>query len=952
MMKDEKREERVRAEEKYKALVEAAADAIFTLDLVGRVAFVNPAGQRISGYSKEELVGKHFRELLPAKYIPVCLNVFQKALRGQPTPPIEIEMITKKGESVPLELLGRPVKRGRRVVEIIGIGRDIAERKRAEEALRESEEKYRNVAERANDGIVIIQDTIIRYANPRLAEMWGGNVREFIGTPFTDYVHPDELPKLVDRYKRRMAGEDVTLIYETVLGRKDGSKLYAELNAGLITYQGKPADLVIVRDITERKRVEGEIRRHHDELAALNAIAMAVTSTLDLREVLQTIQERAVTLLVEKYPPVFSLFNEGSQNFEVVVTGAHNMILKRAEKLLGVKFKGLTFPLSTLNPALRQALFAGKPYVTSDGSDILGSQVSRRLVKAAQRAMGVNSIVDLPLWAKGKLVGTMVLFCQKEKRSDEEMELISSLASQAAIAIQNARLFHQAQQRIAELATFNEIGRAIASTIKLDQLWELIYHQTCRVMEVSAFYISLYDRPKEELNVVIDILNGQRQPQEEGPRKFCQGRTEYIIHTKKPLLIRGEVQETYERLGIVSSDKRAKAFAGVPITAAGEVIGVLAVQNYERDDAYDEHITSLLSTIANQAAIAIENARLYEETQKRLAETTLLHKVAEIINATLDLKEIFQRVVEELSNAFNYRLVDIYLLEGEALRLQASVGYDAQTTIEAIPLEHGVVGRVARTKEPSFIRDVSQDPDYIPSYPDITSEICVPIKSGETLLGILNVECDKCRFLTENDLMLLHTLSTHIGVAVENARLYEETQHLAITDGLTGLYNLRYFYEALEKEIQRSKRYHRSLSLIILDIDDFKAYNDLYGHLAGDSLLKELAQLMFKVTRQTDTLARYGGEEFAIIMPETEREGAGLVAERLLEEVREHGFSIQDGQTMGRITISLGVATYPHHAHSAKALVDAADKALLRAKQAGKNRLSVRGEELTEPERR
>jgi len=213
---------------------------------------------------------------------------------------------------------------------------------------------------------------------------------------------------------------------------------------------------------------------------------------------------------------------------------------------------------------------------------------------------------------------------------------------------------------------------------------------------------------------------------------------------------------------------------------------------------------------------------------------------------------------------------------------------------------------------------------------------------------VLDVQSEELGAFDESDLKTLQTLADQLAVAMENARLYEGTQQLAITDGLTGLYNLRYFYETLEKEIQRSERYHRSVSLIILDIDDFKTYNDLYGHLAGDDLLIELAQLMSKMTRQTDTLARYGGEEFVIILPETEPESAKSLAERLLEEVREYRFSIQDGQIIGQITISLGVATYPHHADTTKALVDAADTALLRAKRAGKNRISVYGEKLSE----
>lgn len=339
----------------------------------------------------------------------------------------------------------------------------------------------------------------------------------------------------------------------------------------------------------------------------------------------------------------------------------------------------------------------------------------------------------------------------------------------------------EVQRRIVELATLNEIGRAIASTIELDELWELIYQQTCRLMEVSAFYIALYDREKEELYNVINLLNGQPRLRGEKHHRFGKGRTEYIIRTSKPLLILGEVQATYDRLCIVSADKRTKSFAGVPIAVGGKMIGVLAVQNYERDDAYDEHTIELLSAIANQAAIAIENARLYEKTQQ-----------------------------------------------------------------------------------------------------------------------------------------------------------------LAITDGLTGLYNYRHFYETLENELQRSERYQLSFSLIILDIDNFKVYNDRHGHLAGDNLLMELAQLMSRVARTPDTLARYGGEEFTIILPETDTEQARSLAQRLLDDVRKHCFAIQDGkQTIGRLTISLGVATYPHHAHSAKALVDAADKAMLQAKRAGKNRIAV-----------
>ncbi|MFP3974639.1 MAG: PAS domain S-box protein [Chloroflexota bacterium] len=145
--------------------------------------------------------------------------------------------------------------------------------KQAEEALRESEERYRNLVERANDGICIIRDGIVKYANNRLTQMWDGSTEEVVGTPFTDYVHPDTLNEVLDRYQRRMVGEEVPSIYETKLKRRDGSTLWAELNTGIINYEGKPADMLIIRDITERKQVQEEREAMFESVADAMTVA-------------------------------------------------------------------------------------------------------------------------------------------------------------------------------------------------------------------------------------------------------------------------------------------------------------------------------------------------------------------------------------------------------------------------------------------------------------------------------------------------------------------------------------------------------------------------------------------------------------------------------------------------------------------------------------------------------
>jgi len=176
------------------------------------------------------------------------------------------------------------------------------------------------------------------------------------------------------------------------------------------------------------------------------------------------------------------------------------------------------------------------------------------------------------------------------------------------------------KSRIAELGMLNQIGRALSSTVNLDDLLELTYRQTSRVIKASAFYMALYDEEQDELDFVIEVYDGQCRIQGGRRRTFSKGRTEHIIRTKTPLLIRKKAKKTYKRLGIVTGDTKTQSYAGVPLIYGGRAIGVLAVHNYETENAYDEGHVELLFTIASQAAIAIENARLYAAVQQELAE--------------------------------------------------------------------------------------------------------------------------------------------------------------------------------------------------------------------------------------------------------------------------------------------------------------------------------------------
>ncbi|MDZ7316270.1 MAG: diguanylate cyclase [candidate division KSB1 bacterium] len=182
---------------------------------------------------------------------------------------------------------------------------------------------------------------------------------------------------------------------------------------------------------------------------------------------------------------------------------------------------------------------------------------------------------------------------------------------------------------------------------------------------------------------------------------------------------------------------------------------------------------------------------------------------------------------------------------------------------------------------------------------------------------------------------MLHDQLQEKIVQLERAK--ERLKELAVTDGLTSLYNYRFFREALTMEIRRSERHKTPLSLIMFDIDDFKLYNDRHGHLAGDKVLQQLASLVMKNIRRIDVAVRYGGEEFAVILPGTTAENACFVAEKLRGLVENHPFPHRETQPNGRITISVGVASYSPALNTFEALVDCADKRLYMAKARGKN---------------
>jgi diguanylate cyclase (GGDEF)-like protein len=330
---------------------------------------------------------------------------------------------------------------------------------------------------------------------------------------------------------------------------------------------------------------------------------------------------------------------------------------------------------------------------------------------------------------------------------------------------------------------------------------------------------------------------------------------------------------------------------------------------------------------------------------RKLQEMTFLQVMTKGIVSTFDEERILKTVLRGINSEIGYKRVAVFIADpGGVLKEKCSTGFSGNIR-PSLTIPEPVFFRLKHAREPVVLtgQDAVELTVTGASGPDESRQQCLtPVLFREELKGVVLLDRQPGDPpFSEERTALLGTLAGQMGLALENARLYRATLHLSITDGLTGLYNARYFYDRLEIEISRARRYGHPLSLFMLDIDFFKKYNDSYGHLSGDDALRRLALLIREESRDTDTVARYGGEEFSIILPETGSEQAQALAERIRNAVETTPMCPDPDAGETCLTVSIGIATLPEGLSVAEELVRLADKALYRAKESGRNMVCV-----------
>jgi GAF domain-containing protein/DNA-binding response OmpR family regulator len=555
-------------------------------------------------------------------------------------------------------------------------------------------------------------------------------------------------------------------------------------------------------------RLYAEAQRQARETAIIAEVGREISATLDLPTVLERIASRARDLLQARTAVLRLVDPDGETLRTVVALGQYaeqhrSQIIKIGEGITGaVAQTGVAEVVTQVDQDPRASYVAGTPTTEPDPVAMLCA----------------------PLMVRDQVIGVMVLWRVKSIGlfTARDLDFLVGLARQAAIAIENARLYTDAQHNAAELATINRISQALTSQLELEALVPLVGEQIRQTFNAQDMFVALYDAPANLIRFLYFLDTGQLRVIP--PIPLGQGLTTRIIQSRQPLLISRDAVRRNAELGALIIGTPSLSFLGVPILLGERVLGVISVQDSEKEDAFDDASTRLLSTIAANVGVAIENARLYQEAQRRAVEMATLAEVGREISATLDQHSILERITAHLNTLLQVSTVAIFLrAPGDpAFRAVVAVGdFAEQIRALAFVEGEGIIGTIATTGAAEIVNQPEQDARVrqvpgTPNDPQMPSLMCAPLVVRHQVAGIMVVWRGRPNFFKQADLDFLVGLARQAAIAIENARLFEtervareQAERLrAITQALSATIDLNQVLERILSELQKVVPYN------------------------------------------------------------------------------------------------------------------------------------------------
>jgi diguanylate cyclase (GGDEF)-like protein len=481
-----------------------------------------------------------------------------------------------------------------------------------------------------------------------------------------------------------------------------------------------------------------------------------------------------------------------------------------------------------------------------------------------------------------------------------------------------------------KIAILYDASQAVLSTFDLDEVLERILVIARDFFHLQNVAILLLDKETQELRPRCVI--GWDPGTEDLHLPLDRGITGSAARQKRPIYAADVSQD----LNYVCTARSTRSELAIPLMVRHEVVGVLDCQS-ENLNHFDKDTIDLLTLFSTQASMALQNAHLYSLERHRARQLEVINAVARETTAVLDQEELLIKVCSVIQQTFQVGHVSVLLRDDDGLVLRASQGrFNAAPPAGGrLSATSGLWGQALAAGRTLIENDVRTSSERGGFSHETQSRMCIPLVSFGQTLGVLVLESERTGNFQEGDIESLEAVADICATAIQNAHYVERVKQLAYLDGLTGIFNRRFFELRVVEEIDRARRFNSGMAVVMVDIDQFKRLNDEFGHLLGDEVLRQVSSVFHQQLRKIDVVCRFGGEEFAILLSQTNPQHALAVAEKLRRLVESWQFP----GVPRPVTISAGVATFPDHGTTRDELVKSADAGLYAAKQGGRNRV-------------
>lgn len=689
-------------------------------------------------------------------------------------------------------------------------------------------------------------------------------------------------------------------------------------------------------------------RRERQRSQTLLELAQAAGSSLSLKQALIQICDAAARLSVADRCSIL-LLDESGENLEPF------MSLGFKDEKLWKRFRTTArVPLSFV-PGMRDAFLSQRPILVAraDRTEL----IPRPIVEA----FGMKSVAIYPMAVRDQVVGIMVVDSVKEylRFPQEEVETMTAIARQAAVIIENVRLFEREREQRRRAETLSDIVSTAGSSLSLKKVLiklcqsvvDLSVGDRCSIFlteegKQSAIPImslgiedpSLWERFKSSAALEASQVQGI-------PQAFQSQEPVIEEHVPGSGLLPDYWVETFD----------LKSLALYPLVHRDKNVGVMAVDSFRDFVHFPPEEVEILSAIARQAAVVIENARLFEQEQRLRRRAESLLQVLAAASSSLSLKGVIVNICRSVVDLSVGERCSIFLIDKATGRMEPymSLGpedeamwekFRSRFVLPRTPGQKRLIHAITRLRAPIIQEDVPGTGFLSLRWTEdfgIKSLALYPLVVKDEVVGVMAVDSftDFVHFPPE-EVEILEAVAGQAAAIIENARLHEQVQQQAMSDPLTGLYNHRHLYERLEQETARAKRSRNPVSVLMLDVDNLKLINDTNGHQVGDEALKLLAEVLQSSCRAEDIVGRFGGDEFMVILPGADTAEAEQIGERIQASLSARCLE-ERKRVRVPVRLSMGVATFPSDATVMHELVDVADCALYRSKQSGGGRIST-----------